>query len=255
MDGKRADTSEWSASDTTLLGDQNELPFVEGNSFCALSRRDISGTDQSGACPTLAKIQEWTDRANISFKYTKKKIEQSVREAKEKMRKREAKKMPEESGCNHLECTQCKVSFLSEAELREHYDSDEHLAKVRAKSESKTLGDLKLFARYSENNYHRQARAYLADREAKAAEKEIEMAKQYGCNHLECDLCNKSFQSESDFIKHHNSEEHLVNIPLECNLNMESFQSVADLREHCDNEESPGLPTATNVVSAKLLLS
>ncbi len=140
------DISEWSASDTTLLGDLNELPFVEGKASCASSGRDVSGTDQSGACPTLAKIHEWTDRANISFKYTKKKIKQSVKEAKEKMQKREAKmKMPEESGCNHLECTQCKVSFLSEAELREHYGSDEHLAKVRAKSESKTLGDLNLF--------------------------------------------------------------------------------------------------------------
>mmetsp|Transcript_24542 Transcript_24542/g.38537 ORF Transcript_24542/g.38537 Transcript_24542/m.38537 type:complete len:404 (+) Transcript_24542:229-1440(+) len=150
MDGKRADTSEWSASDTTLLGDKNALPSTKGNSFVEgkafwSPRRDVSGTGQSGACPTLAKIQEWTDRANISFKYTKKKIEQSLKKAKEKMRKREAKKMPEESGCNHLECTQCKVSFLSEAELREHYDSDEHLAKVRAKSESKTLGDLNLF--------------------------------------------------------------------------------------------------------------
>ncbi len=195
MDGKRVDTSERSASDKTLLGDQNELPFVEGKSFCALSRWDISGTDQSGACPTLAEIQEWTDGANIS---------------------------------------------------------SEHLAKLRTKSESSTLGDLRLFARHNKNIYHRQARAYLEDREANAAIKKIEMAKQYGCNHLECDLCNKSFQSESDFIKHHNSEEHLAKVPLECNLNMESFQSVADLREHCDNEESPGLPAATNVVSAKL---
>ena len=250
MNEKSLDTSERSASNTSLCGasKQNDLPSVsiEGESFCSVSSSgDLSEITPTGktnlpeAWPT--KIRKWTDEANISFKYTKMKTEQSVREANKKMRKRQAKNMGDESGCNHLEleCTQCKVSFPSEAELRKHYNSDEHLTKVRVKSESKTLGDLKIFASASEDIYNRQTRACLADREAKASNQKIEMA-----NHFECDLL---------------SEEHLVKVPLECNLNKESFQSVAELREHYDNEESPGLPAATaaatNDVSSNLILA
>ncbi len=166
MDRKRSDTSERPASSISRVEEQNNLPFkgspdgdqagdsLKGTSFYS-STGDIQGsrsdtvrhTDLPEACPTM--IRKWIEEANISFKYSKKKIEQLVREAIKKMRKRQAdKRTAEESGCNHLECNQCKVSFLSETELREHlYDSDEHFVKVRAKSESKTSGDLKLFAK------------------------------------------------------------------------------------------------------------
>ncbi len=256
MDHKRSDTSERSASNTSLCGapKQNDLPSVsiEGVSFCsASSSGDLSDTTPTrtnlpGAWST--KIRKWTDEASISFKYTKAKAGQSVRDAKHKMRQRQAKKMAEEIGCNYLECTQCKVSFPSEAGLRGHYDSDEHLAKVRVKSESKTMGDLKIFASASDDIYNRLTRA----REVRVANQKIEMAKRSGSNHLECDL----LQSESKYITHYGSEENLVAVP--CNLNQESFQSLAELCEHPDHEESPDLPSATaaaaNVVSPNVIL-
>ena len=87
-------------------------------------------------------IRDWVERANISFQYTKKKASELVKKAKEKMKK---------SNCNYLECPQCNESFPSEDELRKHFVSEEHLAKVREKSESKTYGDLKTFAGSGQN--------------------------------------------------------------------------------------------------------
>jgi hypothetical protein len=86
------------------------------------------------------KIQGWTDKANIEFKYSLKKVEQLLTKAKQKM--------AQKPDCSHLECTQCKVSFPDEGQLRLHYESKEHLVKVREKSESKVLGDLKTFAKF-----------------------------------------------------------------------------------------------------------
>ena len=135
MDGLRADTSA-SHSNTALMGaEQNGVPSFEGSPvgdkskgkgkpFCSAPKGvAISDHDQPGACPK--KIHEWTDRANISFEYTKKKIDDLLKKAKKKM----------------------ADSFPGESEMRKHYHSEEHLAKVREKSESKTLGDLKTFAR------------------------------------------------------------------------------------------------------------
>jgi len=135
MDGKPADTSACPPSNTAPLGEQNGLPST-GKPFGSRASA-LSGVDQPGACPK--KIHEWTDRANISFEYTKKKIDDLLKKAK--------KKMAEKLDCNQLECTQCNDSFPGESELRKHYHSEEHLAKVREKSESKILGDLKTFAR------------------------------------------------------------------------------------------------------------
>jgi hypothetical protein len=145
----------------------NSIPFAQvganGNLFAdeltldpceadSLSNRELVGAKPKGvtsegsslfdnelswACPK--KIHEWTDRANINFKYTKKKIDELVTKAK--------KKMAEKSDCYQLECTQCNESFLDESELRRHFNGEDHLEKVREKSESKTLGDLKTFAR------------------------------------------------------------------------------------------------------------
>lgn len=84
-------------------------------------------------------IHNWADK--LSFKYTERKIDELVEKAQKKMTK---------SGCNELECTQCNESFRSETELRKHYGSDDHLEKVREKSVSKTLGDLKIFADISQ---------------------------------------------------------------------------------------------------------
>lgn len=93
------------------------------------------------------KIQEWTNEANIGFKYSLKKIEQLLTKAKQKM--------AQKPDCTKLECTQCKESFHDEGQLRLHYESEEHLVKVREKSESKTLGDLKTFAKFvSESPAH-----------------------------------------------------------------------------------------------------
>lgn len=68
-----------------------------------------------------------------------KKVEQLLTKAKQKM--------AQKPDCTQLECTQCKESFPDEGQLRLHYESEEHLVKVREKSESKTLGDLKTFAK------------------------------------------------------------------------------------------------------------
>eukprot|EP00984_Skeletonema_dohrnii_P016141 scaffold7112_cov82-Skeletonema_dohrnii-CCMP3373.AAC.4 len=148
MDGKPSVTSA-SPSDTALFGaEQNGVPSFEGSPvgdqskgkgapFSSASKSASSDQDQPGASPK--KIHQWTGRANISFKYTKKKIDDLLTKAK--------KKMAEKLDCNKLECTQCNDSFPGESELRKHFHSEEHLAKVREKSESKTLGDLKAFAR------------------------------------------------------------------------------------------------------------
>jgi len=158
MDEKPADTSA-SHSNTALMGaEQNGVPSFEGSPLGDKSKGKgkpfwsapkgvaLSDHDQPGACPK--KIHEWTDRANISFEYTKKKINDLLTKAKKKMAEKLAKAKEKDcSDCNQLECTQCNDSFPGESELRKHYHSEEHLAKVREKSESKTSGDLKTFAR------------------------------------------------------------------------------------------------------------
>ena len=144
MDGKPADTSACPPSNTAPLDEQNGLPST-GKPFGSRASA-LSGVDQPGACPK--KIHEWTDRANISFEYTKKKINDLLTKAKKKMAEKLAKAKEKDcSDCNQLECTQCNDSFPGESELRKHYHSEGHLAKVREKSESKILGDLKTFAR------------------------------------------------------------------------------------------------------------
>ena len=83
---------------------------------------------------TRHEIHELTERGNISFKYDEAKMARSVKAAEEKM--------AEKPDCDHLECTQCKELFPGKPELRKHLNSEQHLAKVREKSEKKTLGDL-----------------------------------------------------------------------------------------------------------------
>ena len=89
---------------------------------------------------TRHDIHEWSGRADVDFKYDKANMAKSVKAAKKKAKKKakyvaEAKeKVAEKSDCNHLECTQCKGSFMGESELEKHYDSEEHLAKVRPNS-------------------------------------------------------------------------------------------------------------------------
>ena len=88
-------------------------------------------------------IQEWTNKGNISFKYDNAKMKRSLADATKKMEK----KKKDNPDWNQLECTQCKELFPDEGQLRLHYESKEHLKKVREKSESKTLGDLTTFAK------------------------------------------------------------------------------------------------------------
>lgn len=108
-----------------------------GVTSSAQKRKASEAESNSESEVTREIIHDWTDKGNISFEYTQKKANELVKKAKEKMKK---------SNCDQLECTQCNESFPSEDELRKHFVSEEHLAKVREKSESKTLGDLKLFA-------------------------------------------------------------------------------------------------------------
>ena len=108
----------------------------------AQKRKASEAESSSESELTREIIRDWVERANISFQYTKKKASELVKKAKEKMKK---------SNCNYLECPQCNESFPSEDELCKHFVSEEHLAKVREKSESKTYGDLKTFAGSSQN--------------------------------------------------------------------------------------------------------
>lgn len=107
-----------------------------GKPFGLPSAGSLFGDGLTGACPK--KIHEWTERGRISFKYTEKKTERLITEAKKKMEKKKQQ---------HLECAQCNESFSDESELRHHYNGKEHHEKVREKSESKILGDLTKFAR------------------------------------------------------------------------------------------------------------
>ena len=100
------------------------------------------------------KIQEWTNEGNISFKYDDAKMKRSQADAKKKMEE----KKKDNPDWNQLECTQCKQLFPNEGQLRLHYESEEYLVKVRKKSESKTLGDLRTFAKLK---YVSQSPAHL----------------------------------------------------------------------------------------------
>ena len=102
----------------------------------------IDNCDFTGAF--RESIQEWTNEGNISFKYDKAKMKRSLADAKKKMEK----KKKDNPDWNQLECTQCKKLFPNNELLEQHYNSEEHLVKVREKSESKTLGDLKTFRNF-----------------------------------------------------------------------------------------------------------
>ena len=64
----------------------------------AQKRKASEAESNSESEVTREIIHYWVKRANISFEYTKKKANELVKKAKEKMKK---------SNCHHLECPQC----------------------------------------------------------------------------------------------------------------------------------------------------
>ena len=96
--------------------------------------------DKEIGCEWGTKIHEFTDKAGISFEYPEKKKKALVKTAKERRDKR-----MEKSEGDHWDCSMCGEMFFEEHELKDHFDSEGHLLKVREKSESKTSGDVNTF--------------------------------------------------------------------------------------------------------------
>ena len=138
--GQYPPTSSEHASNWAHL--RNQSTGEESGETNVQKRKASVAESNSESDVTREIIHEWSGRANVSFRYTKKKADEVIKKANKKMQK---------SNCNHLKCTQCNKLFQSDNELRKHFVSKEHLVKVREKSESKTLGDLKKFAKERKN--------------------------------------------------------------------------------------------------------
>ena len=124
-----------------------DMPVANESGRTSGEKRKASDVtkDKDFGCALAVKIHEFTDKADISFEYSETKKKASVEAAK----KRRDKRMEKSEGDDHWDCSMCGETFSDKYELTDHLSSKSHLWKKREKSESKTLGDLKIFRNFS----------------------------------------------------------------------------------------------------------